>query len=110
MMAGVCCIWFGDIALFDGMPRTHDAHAHGANRRGGGISDRFRVQPRISARVRLSARDLAPNAATPQSHLLSLGVGCGRPYDRGRLNLKMNWSARPRIEGSKTPRIENRNS
>jgi CRP-like cAMP-binding protein len=22
-------IWFGDIALFDGMPRTHDAHAHG---------------------------------------------------------------------------------
>ncbi len=21
--------WFGDIALFDGMPRTHDAHAHG---------------------------------------------------------------------------------
>ena len=22
--------WFGDIALFDGMPRTHDAHAHGA--------------------------------------------------------------------------------
>jgi len=23
-------IWFGDIALFDGMPRTHDAHAHGA--------------------------------------------------------------------------------
>ena len=23
-------VWFGDIALFDGMPRTHDAHAHGA--------------------------------------------------------------------------------
>jgi CRP-like cAMP-binding protein len=22
-------IWFGDISLFDGMPRTHDAHAHG---------------------------------------------------------------------------------
>ena len=22
-------IWFGDIALFDGMPRTHDAYAHG---------------------------------------------------------------------------------
>jgi len=22
--------WFGDIALFDGMPRTHDADAHGA--------------------------------------------------------------------------------
>ncbi len=22
--------WFGDIALFDGMPRTHDANAHGA--------------------------------------------------------------------------------
>jgi CRP-like cAMP-binding protein len=22
--------WFGDIALFDGMPRTHDAHGHGA--------------------------------------------------------------------------------
>jgi CRP/FNR family cyclic AMP-dependent transcriptional regulator len=22
--------WFGDISLFDGMPRTHDAHAHGA--------------------------------------------------------------------------------
>ena len=22
-------IWFGDIALFDGMPRTHDGHAHG---------------------------------------------------------------------------------
>ena len=22
--------WFGDIALFDGMPRTHDAHAHGS--------------------------------------------------------------------------------
>ena len=22
-------IWFGDIALFDGLPRTHDAHAHG---------------------------------------------------------------------------------
>jgi CRP/FNR family transcriptional regulator, cyclic AMP receptor protein len=22
--------WFGDIALFDGLPRTHDAHAHGA--------------------------------------------------------------------------------
>ena len=22
-------VWFGDIALFDGMPRTHDAHAHG---------------------------------------------------------------------------------
>ncbi len=21
--------WFGDISLFDGMPRTHDAHAHG---------------------------------------------------------------------------------
>ena len=21
--------WFGDIALFDGMPRTHDSHAHG---------------------------------------------------------------------------------
>jgi len=21
--------WFGDIALFDGMPRTHDANAHG---------------------------------------------------------------------------------
>ncbi len=21
--------WFGDIALFDGMPRTHDGHAHG---------------------------------------------------------------------------------
>ncbi len=21
--------WFGDIALFDGLPRTHDAHAHG---------------------------------------------------------------------------------
>ncbi len=21
--------WFGDTALFDGMPRTHDAHAHG---------------------------------------------------------------------------------
>ena len=23
-------IWFGDIALFDGLPRTHDADAHGA--------------------------------------------------------------------------------
>ena len=23
--------WFGDIALFDGLPRTHDAHAHGAS-------------------------------------------------------------------------------
>jgi CRP-like cAMP-binding protein len=23
-------LWFGDIALFDGMPRTHDANAHGA--------------------------------------------------------------------------------
>ena len=23
-------VWFGDIALFDGMPRTHDANAHGA--------------------------------------------------------------------------------
>jgi CRP/FNR family transcriptional regulator, cyclic AMP receptor protein len=23
-------IWFGDIALFDGLPRTHDGHAHGA--------------------------------------------------------------------------------
>ena len=23
-------IWFGDIALFDGLPRTHDANAHGA--------------------------------------------------------------------------------
>ncbi len=22
-------IWFGDISLFDGLPRTHDAHAHG---------------------------------------------------------------------------------
>src|SRR5215475_12394081 len=22
-------VWFGDIALFDGMPRTHDANAHG---------------------------------------------------------------------------------
>ena len=22
--------WFGDIALFDGLPRTHDANAHGA--------------------------------------------------------------------------------
>ena len=22
--------WFGDIALFDGLPRTHDADAHGA--------------------------------------------------------------------------------
>jgi CRP/FNR family transcriptional regulator, cyclic AMP receptor protein len=22
--------WFGDLALFDGMPRTHDANAHGA--------------------------------------------------------------------------------
>jgi CRP-like cAMP-binding protein len=22
--------WFGDISLFDGLPRTHDAHAHGA--------------------------------------------------------------------------------
>lgn len=22
-------VWFGDIALFDGLPRTHDAHAHG---------------------------------------------------------------------------------
>jgi CRP-like cAMP-binding protein len=22
-------IWFGDIALFDGLPRTHDAHTHG---------------------------------------------------------------------------------
>lgn len=22
--------WFGDIALLDGLPRTHDAHAHGA--------------------------------------------------------------------------------
>ena len=22
--------WFGDIALFDGLPRTHDAHAQGA--------------------------------------------------------------------------------
>ena len=22
-------IWFGDTALFDGLPRTHDAHAHG---------------------------------------------------------------------------------
>ena len=22
-------IWFGDIALFDGLPRTHDAYAHG---------------------------------------------------------------------------------
>jgi CRP/FNR family transcriptional regulator, cyclic AMP receptor protein len=22
--------WFGDIALFDGLPRTHDGHAHGA--------------------------------------------------------------------------------
>ena len=21
--------WFGDIALFDGLPRTHDANAHG---------------------------------------------------------------------------------
>lgn len=21
--------WFGDISLFDGLPRTHDAHAHG---------------------------------------------------------------------------------
>jgi CRP-like cAMP-binding protein len=21
--------WFGDIALFDGLPRTHDGHAHG---------------------------------------------------------------------------------
>ena len=21
--------WFGDIALFDGLPRTHDAYAHG---------------------------------------------------------------------------------
>ncbi len=23
-------VWFGDIALFDGLPRTHDADAHGA--------------------------------------------------------------------------------
>ena len=23
-------VWFGDISLFDGLPRTHDAHAHGA--------------------------------------------------------------------------------
>jgi len=23
-------VWFGDTALFDGMPRTHDANAHGA--------------------------------------------------------------------------------
>lgn len=23
-------LWFGDIALFDGLPRTHDANAHGA--------------------------------------------------------------------------------
>jgi CRP-like cAMP-binding protein len=23
-------VWFGDIALFDGLPRTHDANAHGA--------------------------------------------------------------------------------
>src|SRR6185295_6638488 len=22
-------VWFGDIALFDGLPRTHDADAHG---------------------------------------------------------------------------------
>jgi len=22
-------VWFGDISLFDGLPRTHDAHAHG---------------------------------------------------------------------------------
>ena len=23
-------VWFGDISLFDGLPRTHDAHTHGA--------------------------------------------------------------------------------
>jgi CRP-like cAMP-binding protein len=23
-------LWFGDISLFDGLPRTHDANAHGA--------------------------------------------------------------------------------
>ena len=23
-------VWFGDISLFDGLPRTHDANAHGA--------------------------------------------------------------------------------
>lgn len=23
-------VWFGDIALFDGLPRTHDGHTHGA--------------------------------------------------------------------------------
>ena len=28
--------WFGDIALFDGLPRTHDANAHGADHAAGG--------------------------------------------------------------------------
>src|SRR5258707_12868776 len=49
-------------------------HADGANRGGGGIPDRFCIQPRISARVRRSARDLAPYAAVPQPRLLSIEV------------------------------------
>jgi CRP/FNR family cyclic AMP-dependent transcriptional regulator len=34
-------VWFGDIALFDGLPRTHDAHAHGADHAAGGAQARL---------------------------------------------------------------------
>jgi CRP/FNR family cyclic AMP-dependent transcriptional regulator len=33
--------WFGDIALFDGLPRTHDADAHGDDHAAGGAQARF---------------------------------------------------------------------
>ena len=51
--------WFGDIALFDGMPRTHDANAHGA-------TTLLVVRKRRLQGAAVAARRAVRGAAAPQ--------------------------------------------
>jgi CRP/FNR family transcriptional regulator, cyclic AMP receptor protein len=55
--------WFGDIALFDGLPRTHDADAHGATTllsvRKADFKELLRLHPELyDALLRLNCRRL----------------------------------------------------
>ena len=49
--------WFGDIALFDGLPRTHDADAHGATPHHSSACDPRVANGLPSARRRTKARE-----------------------------------------------------
>ena len=55
--------WFGDIALFDGLPRTHDANAHGDDHAAGGAQGR--LQGAAVAARRAVRRAAAPELPAP---------------------------------------------